>query len=278
MAGKKIAYILLASVLCMIPAADISAASVENFALDGTVPEERQLPRLVDNADLLTESEEEVLLGTLDEISERQAFDVVVVTVDGLGSRTPEEYADDFYDYNGYGAGENNDGALLLVSMETRKWHVSTTGDGITAITDAGLDYMSDRFTPYLSDGKYLTAFETYAALCDEFVAEARNGQPYDGSHMPKGEFRWGRNILIALGVGLVAALLIVEIMRRKLKSVRLQGTAGNYVKPGSMAMGECWERFLYSQMSRQAKPQNNGSSTHTSSSGTTHGGGGGSF
>ena len=56
-----------------------SAAAEENV-----IPETRQLPRLVDRADLLSELEEEELEARLDEISERQQADVVVVTVNSL--------------------------------------------------------------------------------------------------------------------------------------------------------------------------------------------------
>ncbi|MDD7113688.1 MAG: TPM domain-containing protein [Lachnospiraceae bacterium] len=42
------------------------------------------MPRLTDEADLLTDAEEEELLTKLDEISERQQCDVVVATVNSL--------------------------------------------------------------------------------------------------------------------------------------------------------------------------------------------------
>ena len=42
------------------------------------IPQDRQLPRLVDDADLLTDSEEQELNTELDEISEKQQCDVVV--------------------------------------------------------------------------------------------------------------------------------------------------------------------------------------------------------
>ena len=59
-------------------------------------------PRLVDDADLLTYSEKISLAQKLDEISERQNFDVVIVTVDSLQGKSVAAYADDFYDYGGY--------------------------------------------------------------------------------------------------------------------------------------------------------------------------------
>ena len=70
------------------------------------------MPRLVDKAELLSDSEKTELLYTLDEISERQQVDVVVLTVPSLEGASPMEYADDFYDNNGYGFGDNHDGKI----------------------------------------------------------------------------------------------------------------------------------------------------------------------
>ncbi|MBQ6626577.1 MAG: TPM domain-containing protein, partial [Ruminococcus sp.] len=44
-----------------------------------------ELPRLVDHADVLTDSEEADLLAQLDEVSERHQFDLVVLTVNEFG-------------------------------------------------------------------------------------------------------------------------------------------------------------------------------------------------
>ena len=104
------------------------------------------LPRLVDNADLLSNEEEQSLLAQLDEISERQQCDVVIVTVDSLDGKEVVAYADDFYDYNGYGFGQDRDGVLLLVCMGEREYAISTTGFGIDDLTDYGLVYIEDQF------------------------------------------------------------------------------------------------------------------------------------
>lgn len=265
---KRILTVLFALLLCMVVVIPTFAAS--------------DLPRLVDNADLLTDSEESTLLSKLNEISERQQADVVVVTADTLDGKTPMDYADDFYDYNGYGFGADKDGVLLLVSLEDRDWWMSTTGYGITAITDAGIEYISEKFLSDLSDGDYADAFTTYAELCDDFFTQARSGQPYDTGHMPKQPFNIARNLLIALIVGFVIALIATGVMKGKLKTVRFQSAASNYVKANSMNVTESRDMFLYTHVDRRAKPKDtdssSGSSTHTSSSGSTHGGGGGKF
>lgn len=230
---------------------------------------------LVDDADLLTASEAAEIESQLTQISSRQGVDIVIVTVDSTDGADPMDYADDYYDYNGYRA----DGILLLISMEVRDWWVSTAGYGITAITDAGLDYISDRFVPYLSDGDYAEAFAEFAKLCDEFITQAKTGDPYDSHNLPKDPFNLVVNLLIALAIGLVVAWFMTGHMKSQLKSVQQQAKADAYLKAGSLALTQSRDLYLYTHTDRREKPQSSsGSSTHTSSSGTTHGGGGGKF
>ncbi len=98
--------------------------------------------RLMDTADLLSDSEEATLLRALDEVSERQKMDVVIVTAETLDGSDIVSFADDLYDYCQFGYGTNRDGLLLLISMEDRDWYISTCGYGITAFTDAGIQYI----------------------------------------------------------------------------------------------------------------------------------------
>lgn len=231
--------------------------------------------RLVDEAGLLSGAEQAAIAGTLDEISARHGMDIVIVTVDSTDGKSPMEYADDFFDYGGYGS----DGILLLVSMEDSDWWVSTTGYGITAVTDAGLSYMSDRFVPYLSDGDYAGSFDCFATLCDEFITQAKSGDPYDTHNLPKDPFRFGRSLVFALAIGLVVALIATAKMKNELKSVAQQAKADDYVTAGSLQITNSRDFHLYTHVSRVEKASSSsGSSTHTSSSGRSHGGGGGKF
>lgn len=244
-----------------------------------TIPEEHQLPRLVDGADLLNSHEEVMLGGMLDEISERQHCDVAVVTMDSLKGKTPQAYADDFYDYNGYGMGDDDDGILLLVSMEDRDWYITTYSFGETALTLAGIEYISEKFLPDLSDGNYAEAFMIYAKQCDAFVTQAKTGKPYDVGHMPKEKMRL-IFIPISLLIGLVLSLIVTGIMRLQLRTVRRQAAAASYIKPGSRDIRISRDLFLYRNIIRTERPKNNGSGSgsHISSSGRSHGGGGGKF
>ena len=230
---------------------------------------------LTDNANLLTAAEVADLEEDLSQISRRHNVDVVIVTVDSTEGKGPMEFADDHYDYGGY----REDGILLLISMEDSDWWVSTTGYGITVVTDAGLAHMADYFVPYLSDGEFAEGFAVFAELCDEFITQAESGDPYDVHNLPKDPFRFTRNLLIALVIGLAAAWIATGVKKAKLKTVREQSKADDYIAPGSMQLTHSRDLFLYTHLDRREKPKSSGgSSTHTSSSGTTHGGGGGKF
>lgn len=240
------------------------------------------LPRLLDGAGLLTEAEQSTLLAKLNEISERQRIDVIIVTTDTLDGKTPRNYADDLFDQNSYGFGTEHDGVMLLVSMEDRDWWITTCGYGMTAITDDGIHYISDRFLPDLKDGDHAAAFDTFAGLCDEFITQAKIGQPYDGSHMPKEPFNVGSKLLVAMVISFVIALIVTGSMKAKLKTVRMQTAAASYVRANSMNITESRDMYLYSTVTRTKRQESGGSSggssSHTSSSGRTHGGGGGKF
>jgi uncharacterized protein len=239
-------------------------------------------PRLVDNADLLDEEEESLLLGKLDEVSLRQQFDVVVVTASTLDGKSPMAYADDFFDYNGYGLGADRDGALLLISMEDRDWWISTRGYGITALTDFGIEKIGDDMIDNgLSDGDYYEAFVTYVKDCDSFVTQAKNGVPVDvGTY--KAPFSYVKRIGVSAFIGLIVALIVGSVLKGKMKTVRAAASANAYTRPGSLQLLEQSDVFLYNNVTKTAKPQETrsggGSSTHTSSSGASHGGGGGKF
>lgn len=256
---------------------------------------ESDMSRFVDEAGLLTDSEGKELRDKLDEISERQQVDVAVVTVNSLDGATAMEYADDFYDTNGYGFGEEKDGILFLISMEERDWQMSTSGFGITAFTDAGLAYISDMIISDLSDGDYEWAFTVFADMCDDYITQAKTGEPYDEGNLPKDPLELLVYLVFALIVGFVIALIATGIMRIKLKSVYTQTEASGYVKKGSLNLAVKNDLFLYKTVDRREKPKeepktssgssssgssgsSGGSTTHKSSSGKTHGGAGGKF
>ena len=258
---KKTITLLL--VLLLLAALTVSAAAAE------------YLPHLVDEADLLTPTQEAQLEETLADLSKKWSMDIVVVTADDLQGATSVAYADDLYDYGGYG----KNGILWLIDMENRKSTISTSGYGITVFTDAGQDYMQDRIAPMLTDEQYVEAIETYITLCDDFCRQADEGAPYDVGNLPKEPFDVMMSAFIAIFAAIIVSSVGGGILKGQLKTVRAKAEASDYMKPGSLQLTEARDFFLYRHIDRREKPKNNGgSTTHTSSSGNTHGGSSRSF
>ncbi|MBQ7726514.1 MAG: TPM domain-containing protein [Clostridia bacterium] len=256
-------------------------------------------PLVVDAAGLMTEEEQNTLTDVLNEIRENKHFDAVVLTVDSIGNASPMDYADDYYDQHGYGYGEEHDGCLLLLAMESRDWWLSTTGYGIAVFSDDDIERLGERILPFLKDGEYYDGFLCYAGICHYLIRWA-NGETtnaaedseyftnddrevydyfYSATESQKEPFSFFNAILIALAIGLVIALIVTLCLKAQLKPVRFQQAANQYMDHNSMKVTLKQDLFLYSTVSKtKIERSSGGSSTHSSSSGTTHGGGGGKF
>lgn len=249
--------------------------------------------RVVDHADLLSEREEQALLELADEISQRQQCDVVVLTENVISPKTPMEYADDYFDYNGYGYGADRSGILLLLSMEDRDWWISTRGSAIQAFTDNGIQYLFSKCKSDISDGDYYDGFERYlncadtmlsaynGTLSDDELAELQDDfNDFMGVRKKPGI---GKTVVFALIIGFVLAFIPSSLLRSELKSVRNNYSAGNYKRSNSFHLDRNRDIYLYANTTSRVIETNRssgggGSSTHISSSGATHGGGGGKF
>lgn len=243
-------------------------------------------PRLVDDAGLLDQEEFNALTSRLDRISEDQQIDVVIVTVNSTGNRSLEEYADDFFDYNGYGYGDDYDGVILVLDMGRRDWWISTCGYGIYALTDAGISKLGELMLSDLSYGNYYGAFVTFADGCDTLFTRAKEGNVYDDEYYSreKEPYNVFGNLILSLIIGFVVALIIVSGQKKGLKGAVPRNNAMDYVRNGSMNVTVARDLFLYKtvtfvvRQSSSSGSRSGGSHTHTSSSGRTHGGGGGHF
>ena len=155
----------------------------------------------------------------------------------------------------------------------SRDWRIETRGRAIKIFNDSEIQSIGSRLKLDLTNNNYAAAAESFANICDEDIT-AYNERT--GGVLPPP--LW---IAVAIVAGIVVAFVIVHSMKSKLKTVKMQAAAGSYLKSGSLNITQSNDIFLYSNVTRTAKPKENsssGSSTHTSSSGNTYGGGGGKF
>lgn len=254
---------------------DAVAGTQETTDIEETteyVQVDRTLPLVVDYADVLTAEEEAYFLDRCQAFTDEYLCEIAIVTVTDLEGKTVQEYADDFYDYNGYGYGENNDGLLCLYlhgEEGQRKAALTTYGSAQANIGDDEIEDILLAIAGSAQYGEFKDAFDWYIDLSEDAVK-------------PVPTLFW---LLICLAVGMVIGLIITNTMASKNYSVHKKETASDYVRDGSLMITGRNDVFRNTRVNVTPKPKNNSGgssgsngSTHTSSSGRSHGGGSISF
>jgi uncharacterized protein len=199
----------------------------------------------------------------------------VIVTENDIGNARPRDYADDFFDYNGYGLGKDRDGCLFLVVMGSRDYWFSTSGRGIGLFNDTAAGKLEKDVLNYLRNDDYFNAFAAFAANWETFLVLDGKGRRYNVFYEYNAvmvAIAW----LVSLGIG----FLIVGLWKRSMNTALPQTQAAAYTVPGSLSFAVQQDQFLYSSISKTARASNTGSQggVHTGSSGRSHGGRGGKF
>lgn len=244
---RKLLSMLFVVVLCL-------SLAVSAFAVSGA--------DIYDEADLLSTQEETQLAEKLSEIGEEFDAQIVIMTVSSTGGNI-DAYIEDKFDSMNMGYGENRDGVLLLVCMDSREYRILSNGYAGEAIGTDQIDAISEAIVSDLSEGAYADAFSTFADQCAYYLGGYLNGFP----------FNVGKNLVVALIIGVVAGVIVAFILKKQLKSVRQQKQANVYIKPGSMQITASRDLFLYREVSRTKKQ-----SSSSSGSGSSRNVGGGKF
>ena len=288
MKRKIFAVLTVALMLCI----NLSLLSFATYEY-GVIPEERIVPLVSDEADLLTDDEEMLLTDRLETIGFSYDVEIGVVTVNSLEGKSAENFADDYYDYNGYGYGVNDDGLLVLYKDGVpgdREVYITTHGSAIYKFSDYKIDRIVDEMISDLQYGNYYWAFETFADEC-EYVLE--NYEIEDvGGYYGSDDFYYDSgspsptvgNVPVvwipgSIAIGFILAFLIMLGVASGLKTVKRQANAAAYVD--NMNITSKSDTFLYRNVRKTPRPKSTssgGSSSHRSSSGRSHGGGGRRF
>ena len=231
---------------------------------------------VVDMAGILTLSEQEEIAARFTEFSESLKTDASVVLVPDTGDLTAEAFADDFFDYGGYGYGEDRDGILLLIVTgygdgSGRRAHISTSGKRtINSVTDSRIDDLLDALIDGgAAEGHYAAGINAYI---DELHTIIQSPEQAAAAKLKN-------SILFALGTGVFVFLISFLVL---LKRYKIAGAKPYYnrAKQTQVHFASTDDPLISTNTISTVRPKNksSGSSTHTSSSGRSHGGGGRSF
>ena len=218
---------------------------------------------IFDEAYLLNDADEAALEKKLQELSHTYNAQIVICTIASMDGGDIDKFDDYLYDNMGFGYGENYDGVMLLICMDPREYRILSNGFAGVAIDGGDISDIGDIIVSDLSDGDYASAFDSFADQCAYYLDGHVNGFP----------FRFGKNLVIALVIGIAAGLIVSFVLKGQLKTVRKQDKANVYVKPGSMNVTTRSDIFLYRSVTRSQKSSSSGSS-----GGGSRSSGGGSF
>lgn len=224
--------------------------------------------KVYDDANLFTNAEESSLREKAQRIAYEKNMDVVVVTTYNTLGKTSMEYADDFFDYNGFGYGSGYDGILLLIDMEHRIAWISTSGRAIRIFSDRRIDKILDKMEGHLKENRFYEAANAFLNEVEYYLS---------------GGFKKSvRYIPVYLGISFAAAGISVGVMGSHNKG-RKTVTANTYLVPDSLRLRENRDVYIRTSVTRReissgASGGSGRSTTHTGSSGRVHGGGGRRF
>ena len=157
---------------------------------------------IYDEPRFLTEEQLKDINDRLIKIRNDYKVDVTIIMEEVMYGETAQETADDYFDYNGYGVGENSDGILLYISKSPREYHFSTHGSAMKSFNKRGLIYIESKVLPHLKENDYYGAAGAYADTAEEMLEMAANGKPYNKPPV--------KNVLIALAAMILAPIIIL--------------------------------------------------------------------
>lgn len=237
--------------------------------------------RVFDDADVLTDKQEEKLSKLIAKRERQTGCDIVVVTIDQtledyvkgyeaqLGTVRVADfaqvYADNFYDENKFGYNEPyGDGVLLLDNFAKesdghRYTAFSTCGKAEYAYGDAMIDHMLDNVFEY-EDYPYLA----YRAYINTFYSDMTG----------HGRVKAPLSPIMVFLLSIVAAgiFIMVNLSQNKAKDTT---TAYTYMNGGNPALKVNEDLFLRKHVTQRRIETSSGSSgSHHSSGGHSHSGG----
>jgi len=261
----------------------LSIVFVLTLALTVFAQAAAQLDNVTDAAGLFSDTEWQTLEQRARDISDIYGVGVYIITVDDY-----ENYADgDIYDaadalYFGYslGLGEDQDGILLLISMEERDYNLIAYGDYAKyAFNEDGREALVDFFLDDFGDNRWYDGFCDYLNWCEDYLETAKNGEPYSEDNLPEDASDRMFGILIRAAIVLLVPLAVAGIyvgtLTAKMKSVEIAKEAVTYMS-GDLDLTRESDHYVHTTTTRRKIEKEDENSSNGSSSGSSSGGGSG--
>lgn len=260
---RKITCLLLSLLLLLGAAIPVLAAETSGA----------QLLHVTDTAGILSEDEDYQLESHAEEVSQRYDFGIYVVTIPDYNDFNSEGVFETAYGlYHEYtlGVGEDRNGAMLLLSMDNRKFATFFYGPKAEYTFDAyGQEKLEDYFLDEFHNDNWYAGLDGFVTGCEEFLAAAAAGEPVRKSHTTA--------VIIAIAASCVIAMIICLSLRGKMKSVRAAANADKYTS-GELNLTQSRDEYTHTTETRTKIESESSGGESSSSSGGGGSGRSGSF
>ena len=235
---------------------------------------------VIDTAELLSESEAEALDARCSELEQTYGCGVYLVTVDDYtayySADSIESFAESVFLDLGLGAGQEQDGVLLVLSMAERDYDICAHGTiGNRAFTDYGKGVLAERwFLEPFSRDDWSGGFAAFLDGCEEYLRMDAEGADYadvladaQAKGYAEAEVKW----LVVIFVPLLTALVVCLVMKGKMKSARLQTQADAYITQDSLRLTRQDDRYITTTQTRVKIETAKSGGTSVNSGGFSH-------
>lgn len=297
-----LAFIMFAVMVFSIgPANNVEAA---DYNLSDSVYDENE-QKIYDNAGLFDEDEENELKEDIVKAAKNTKLDIVVLTVEGNGGKTPSQYAADFYDAKGFGYDRDcGSGVILYVDMQNRDICITMSGIAMVYITSDEADEIAEYIALYMTAENYkegVSEFikkvekEALSGIKDSEYEEAIEAWYTDGIKTSQSMeefydeyvfkeatvFTYLKNPLISLVTALIIAGITILIMSASAKT-KVTVNGRTYMKGNTFKLNTRTDMFTHTTTTKRKIETDSGSSGGSgrtvSSSGHSHTSGGSKF
>ena len=218
---NKIKYILIILMIF------IGIKNIYAFTFDNTI-------KVYDYAQILTDKEEDKLIGKVNEYINKYNIDMVIVTVKHYEQNTLKEYMDLFYETNEFGKGNNKRGIFIVLDLKNNDIGIETYNLEEGVYTESELTRMKELIE---KDDKYYKKINTFIDYSNKYLNENyiikkdRNSSYID--------------YLIMAFISLFISSTLIIILIIKVKKVSKKEESISYLKKDSLVINKREDKFL---------------------------------
>lgn len=230
---------------------------------------------IMDFANILSDSEEQVLENEMARLSSTYDCGIYIVTFDdmgeyGYGEYEIEDFAFDTYMEFGLGLNDTKDGLLFVMSMKERDFDIMAYGKGNEAFTDYGKDALVEAFASSFRSNEWFKGMKKYLKKTEYMLKWFVKGHPYDRVSIASKAEGLPMNALRGLIVGLIIAFFSGKVASRKRSTVQKALFAYGYIDSSNVKISSQEDKYLRTSTSVRYISSNSNSGGGHSYGGTS--------